>query len=101
MKKLAVTQMVLGALIVASVLGFSIWVEPHLFGVLRSLPHEAEAGDITNLVLIMNMPVSIWRAVTVVLGISVLGCGIVQYFKTRWSGEGTSRPIAANTGRQD
>ena len=83
MKKLAVTQMVLGALAVASLVGFVIWVEPHFYHVL--IP-PVEGSDIGYGMFFnpgRNISMRTWQTVYLALGISVIGCGVVQYRKAR------------------
>ena len=78
--KLAITQVILGILIVGSLVWFIGWVEPD-YGSHTRLIGGAEVefhplpGWIVRLIS--------WKAVSFVLGLSVLGCGIAQFVKAR------------------
>ena len=80
--KLAIAQMALGVIIIASLFGFTAWVQPGLNHI--SLP-AAEDGTITEVFLNpgRNIPMLTWISVYLVLGLSVLACGIAQYLKER------------------
>ena len=80
---LSIAQMVLGALIVGSLVAFTGWVEPGFYHI--KLPPEVGSNIPTEILLNpgWNIPMMTWRAVSFVLGLSVLGCGIAQYLKAR------------------
>ncbi len=78
--KLAITQIALGALIVGSLVWFIGWGELD-YGSYTKLYKDVE-------VVIHPLPgwlirLISWKAVSFVLGLSVLGCGIPQFLKTK------------------
>ena len=81
--KLAVVQMVLGVLIVASLFWFTAWVEPSFTHI--HIPSAEGSNIVTEIFLNpgRNIPMRSWMAVYLVLGLSVLGCGIAQLLKAR------------------
>ena len=81
--KLAVVQMVLGVLIVASLFGFIAWVEPGFTHI--QIPPAEGSNVVTEIFLNpgRNIPMMSWTAVCLVLGLSVLGCGIAQFVKVK------------------
>ena len=79
---LTIIQVILGVLIVASLVVFIIWAEPHFE------PYTRFIQDGTVEVVVQKDPNWIvlqvsWKAVGFLLGLSVLGCGIAQYLKAR------------------
>ncbi len=78
--KLAITQMVLGVLIIGSLVWFIGWVEPD-YGSSTKLIRGVEVefhplpGWLIRLIS--------WKAVSFMLGLSVLGCGIGQFLKAK------------------
>ena len=81
--KLATAQIVLGVLILASLFGFVVWVEPNFYHF--QIP-SAEGGDVIAEVFLnpgRNIPMITWMVVHLVLGLSVLGCGTVQFIKEK------------------
>ena len=81
--KLAIAQMVLGVLILASLFWFGAWVEPS-FTHIRIPP--AEGSSVVTEIFRnpgRNIPMMSWIALYLVLGLAVLGCGIAQYLKAR------------------
>jgi len=81
--KLAIAQIVLGALIMASLFWFTAWVEP---GFTHIRIPSAEGGDVITDIFLnpgRNVPMRSWMAVYLALGLAVLGCGIAQYLKAR------------------
>jgi len=81
--KLAVVQMVLGAFIVASLFWFTAWVEPGFTHI--QIPPTEDSNIVTDIFLNpgRNIPMRSWMLVYLVLGISVLGCGIAQFVKAK------------------
>jgi len=80
--KLAITQMTLGLLIIGSLFAFAVWIEPGFYHV----EILNEAGIVTGGAFFnpgRNIPMRTWQAIYLVLGLSVLGCGIAQYLKAR------------------
>ena len=78
--KLAVTQIILGILVVGSLVWFIGWVE-YDYGSFTILREGVE-------VVIHPLPgwlirLISWKAVSFVLGLSVLVCGIAQFVKAR------------------
>ncbi len=83
MKKLAVAQIILGVLSLGSLLGFVIWVEPGIWHI--QLP-PTEGGDLIKEIFLnpgWNIRMRAWQAVSLVLALSVTGCGIAQYIRAR------------------
>ena len=78
--KLAITQIVLGVLIIGSLVWFIGWVEPD-YGSFTKLIEDVEVefhplpGWIVRLIS--------WKAASFVLSLSVLGCGIAQFLKVK------------------
>jgi|GEM_PF-3283357 len=81
--KLAVVQMALGAFIVASLFGFTAWVEPSFTHV--QIPPTEGSNIVTKIFLNpgRNIPMRSWMVVYLVLGLSVLSCGIAQFVKVK------------------
>jgi len=81
--KLAITQIVLGVFILASLFGFAAWVEPGFTHI--QIPPTEDSNIVTEIFLNpgRNIPIVIWSAVYFVLGLSVLGCGIAQFVKVK------------------
>ena len=77
--KLSITQIVLGALIIASLLIFTIWIQPEFTRI------RIPGADSTITEIFPNprhsASLSIWTISYLLLGLSVLGCGIVQLLK--------------------
>ena len=80
MKKLAIAQIILGALVVGSMIywmgwlssGYHIWEGITPDGTtIRSLP-----------LIVPNPALNVWSILYPVLGLAVLGCGIAQYIRT-------------------
>ncbi len=78
--KLAITQIVLGALIIGSLVWFIGWVEPDYGSVTRLI--EGVKVEIRPLPGWIARLIS-WKAASFVLGLSVLGLGIAQFVKAR------------------
>ena len=81
--KLAIAQIVLGVFILASLFGFAAWVEPSFTHI--RIP-SAEGGDVITKIFLnpgRNIPMRSWMVVYLVLGLSVLGCGIAQFVKVK------------------
>ena len=78
--KLAVTQIVLGALIVGSLVWFIGWVEWD-YGSYTILREGIEV-EMLHLPGWMVRMIS-WKAASFVLGLGVLGCGMAQFVKAR------------------
>jgi len=78
--KLAITQMVLGVLIVGSLVWFIGWVEWDYgsFTILRG-GIEVEMLPLPGWLIRLIS----WKAVSFMLGLSVLGCGIGQFLKAK------------------
>ena len=81
--KLAITQMALGILILASLFGFSAWVEPSFTHI--QIPPTEGSNIVTKIFLNpgRNIPMRSWMVVYLVLGLSVLGCGIAQFVEVK------------------
>ncbi len=78
--KLAITQIVLGVLIVGSLVWFIGWVEWD-YGSFTKLIRdiEVEFHPLPG----WTMRLISWKVVSFMLGLSVLGCGIAQFIKAR------------------
>ena len=80
MKRLALTQIVLGALVVGSLIYWMGWLSSgyHI--------REGIAPDGTTIrslpLLIPNPALHVWSILYPALGLTILGCGIAQYFRT-------------------
>ena len=82
MKKLAITQIILGMLVVGSLIYWMGWLSTGYFHYVGTDPD----GNIILGVLGLHKPnpfMEVWAVVYLVLGLSVLGCGIAQYLKAR------------------
>ncbi len=78
--KLAITQIVLGVLIIGSLVWFIGWVEWDYHPVTRLIEGvEVEIRPWPG----WTMRMISWKAVSFVLGLSVLGLGIAQFVKER------------------
>lgn len=79
-KKLAIAQIILGALVVGSLIYWMGWLSSgyHI--------REGIAPDGTRVrtmpLLAPNPPLYAWQIVHPMLGLAVLGCGIAQFFKS-------------------
>ncbi len=78
MKKLAIAQIVLGILVVGSLVFWMGWVEPGYHDAFGVDPDGNIRIRILGLVA-PNPLVDAWAVIYLVLGLSVLGCGIAQY----------------------
>jgi len=82
MKKLAIAQIVLGAVIVGSLVWFVGWAEPG-YGSFTKLiedgTREVTVHHDSGWIILLNS----WKVVSFVLGLAVLGCGIAQFQKAR------------------
>ncbi|MFC1918739.1 hypothetical protein ACFLUN_00850 [Chloroflexota bacterium] len=84
MKRLAIVQIILGALIISSLVAFVIWIEPSFYHV----EFFNEEGIRTGGVFFnpgRNIRMRAFETVYLVLGLSVLGCGIAQFVKSKRS----------------
>jgi len=78
--KLAITQIVLGVLIISSLVWFIGWVEPDYGSFTKLIEDvEVEFHPLSGWIIRMIS----WKAASFVLGLSVLGCGIAQFVKVR------------------
>ena len=80
--KLAITQIVLGALIVVS---FFIFVEYIIPGYYREVMIDSD-GNVIGHVLGLHKPnalLDIWSIIYPILGLAVFGCGLAQYLQAR------------------
>jgi len=78
--KLAITQIVLGVVIVGSLVWFIGWVEWNYSSYTRLIEDvEVEFHLLSGWIIRMIS----WKAVSLVLGLSVLGCGVAQMLKAR------------------
>jgi len=78
--KLAITQIVLGALIISSLVWFIGWVEPDYSSFTKLIEGvEVEFHPLSGWIIRMIS----WKAASFILGLSVLGCGIAQFVKAR------------------
>ena len=82
MKKLAIAQMVLGLLIIGSLLAFVIWIEPGFYHV-ELLNKEGIPIGAVFFNPGRNIRMRAFETVYLVLGLSVLGCGIAQFVKSK------------------
>ena len=82
MKKLTFTQIILGMLVVGSLIYWMVWLSTGYY-------HSVGTDPDGNIILhVMGLPkpnpfMEVWAVVYLMLGLSVLGCGIAQYFKAR------------------
>ncbi|MFC1864380.1 hypothetical protein ACFLYG_00940 [Chloroflexota bacterium] len=78
--KLTITQIVLGVLIIGSLVWFIGWVEWDYgsFTILRE-GIEVEMLPVPGWIVRMIS----WKAVSFMLGLSVLGCGMAQFVKVK------------------
>ena len=96
MKKLAITQIVLGVLIIGSYFVFIMFVTPGYF---RQEIIDAE-GNVIGFVSGLHKPnvlLGIWTLVHPALGLAVFGCGIAQLIQARLRSTGTVLTIAQIT----
>jgi len=78
--KLAITQVILGILIVGSLVWFINWVEPDYGSHTRLIGGtEVEFHPLPGWLIRLIS----WKAVSFALGLSVLGCSIAQFVKAR------------------
>ncbi len=80
-KKLAITQIILGALIIGSAVYWIGWLSDG-YHILEGTTPDGETIR-TFPLLAPNPPMYIWSLLQPSLGLAVLGCGIVQLFRTR------------------
>jgi hypothetical protein len=78
--KLAITQIILGVLIIGSLVWFVGWVEPDSGSFVKLVEgYEVELlplpGWITQVIF--------WKAVSFVIGVAILGCGITQCLRAK------------------
>ena len=83
MTKLAITQIILGVLIVGSLISWAGWVSTGYLYAEGTVP-----GTDTRVIGVFGNPgrailLETWQYIYFTLGLSVLGCGIAQYFKAR------------------
>lgn len=78
--KLAIIQIVLGALIVGLLVWFIGWVEPD-YGSYTRLIEGVEVKLLPVPGWIMGA--IFWKTVSFLLGLAILSCGIVQYKRAR------------------
>ena len=84
MKKLAIAQIVLGILVVGSLVFWIGWVQTGYHDAFGVDPD----GNIRFRILGLLKPnplMGVWVVIYFMLGLSVFGCGIAQYFKARRS----------------
>ncbi len=89
--KLTITQIVLGVLIIGSLVWFIGWVEWD-YGSFTILREGIEVQMLPLPGWIVRM-IS-WKAVSFMLGLSVLGCGIAQFVKVK--GLKGAKPLSKN-----
>jgi hypothetical protein len=78
--KLAVTQIVLGIIIIGLMVWYIGWVEPETASFIRDI----EGYDVELLPLsAWATGVIVWKAVSFLLGLAILACGVVQYKQAR------------------
>lgn len=82
MKKLAIAQIVLGILVVGSLFAWMVWLST---GYHRSVGTDPDGNIILGVLGLLkpNSLMDVWTVVYLVLGLSVLGCGIAQYVRVR------------------
>ena len=80
MKKLADTQIVLGAFIIGLLVWFIGWIE-YDYSPITKLYQDVEVVMRPSPGWIMQL-IS-WKVTSFLLGLSVLGCGIAQFVKAR------------------
>ena len=78
--KLAITQIVLGIFVIGLLVLYIGWVEPD-YGPINKLFEgiEVELDHPTGWTTLLMT----WKVSSLVLGVAVLGCGIVQYLQAR------------------
>ncbi|MFC1864381.1 hypothetical protein ACFLYG_00945 [Chloroflexota bacterium] len=82
MRKLSVTQIVLGIFVVGSLFAWMVWISPGYH--IREGIIPGSDTVIRSIGLIKPNPLlGVWAVVYPILGLSVFGCGIAQYFKAR------------------
>jgi len=82
MTKLAIAQIILGVLIVGALFAWMVWVSPGYQ--IREGIIPGSDTVIRSMGLIKPNPLlDVWAVVYLVLGLSVLGCGIAQFVKAR------------------
>ena len=78
--KLAITQVVLGIIIIGLLVWFVGWVEPDYGSVTRLIDGiEVELNPTSGWTILLIT----WKASSFVLGLAVLSCGILQYSRVR------------------
>ena len=80
--KLAINQIILGILVVGSLIYWMGWLSTGYF---YSVGTDAD-GNIILHILGLHKPnpfMEVWAVAYLMLGLSVLGCGIFQYFKAK------------------
>ncbi len=80
MKKLAVVQIILGALIVGSLIYWEGWLSSGYHNLEGTAPDGM--GIFIMPMLRLNPGLIAWELLYPALGLAVLGCGIARYFKT-------------------
>ncbi|UCH43707.1 MAG: hypothetical protein JSW16_03995 [Dehalococcoidales bacterium] len=86
MRRLAVVQVVLGALIIGALVWFIGWVEYDYGSFTEIVDNPAGGGTVEvemNPVPGWVIKMVTWKAAGFVLGISVLGCGLAQWVRAR------------------
>ena len=82
MTKLAITQVILGVLVVGSIFAWMVWISTGYH--IREGIIPGSDTVIRSIGLIKPNPLlGVWAVVYLILGLSVFGCGIAQYFKAR------------------
>ena len=82
MKKLAIIQIVLGILVIASLIFWAGWVSSGYHRYRGIYPGEDMIRETMGL-LPVNPYMVTWVIVYFIVGLAVLGCGITQYLKAR------------------
>ncbi len=81
--KLAVTQMVLGALIMMSIFLFVEYVIPGYYDEVMIDSNGNVIGHVLGGLHKPNVLLDIWSIIYPVLGLAVFGCGLAQYLQAR------------------
>ena len=86
MRKLAIAQIVLGVLIIGALVWFIGWVEYGYGSFIETVENPAGGGMVEvemNHVPGWFVKMITWKAAGFMLGLSVLGCGLAQWFRAR------------------
>ncbi len=81
MKKLAIAQIILGALIIGSVIYWLGWLSDGYHILEGTTPNGHTIHTLP--LLAPNPPMDVWTLLQPSLGLAVLGCGIAQLFRIR------------------